>query len=203
MTYREENDVDEIIVEPAHKGPGRFSEYTPEIGDDICKNVQIGMTFKDAANMAGYKEKTARHWLSVHSGFSAAYARAKLKRKQRLIATVRGAASKDWRAALSMLQALYPEEWAKQKLLALVKKTDKAGELIAMLFSEADSLELPAGAEGDSLPDFIASQDPEVPLETMIAERGLPAPQVIDITPSSTHDAAGTPVTPDAERPTA
>jgi|CXWL01.1.fsa_nt_gi hypothetical protein len=188
MTYRDEIDVDDIVDEMDVQ-TGRPREYTFAIAQAICDNVQIGMTFKDAANLAGVKEKTAGAWKKRHSDFATAYAHAKLARKQSLIATVRVAAKNDWRAALAMLQQMYPEEWARQKILAIAKQTDKAAELIALVFSEAENFEeLPEG----ELPNM---SDGAQKLQN---ELGLNH-EYIDVTPTPSDDNPGTPDDPDAE----
>lgn len=189
MGYRDEIDVDELIDEDDKK-TGRPREYTEELADMICESVQLGMTFKDSANLAGVKEKTAGAWKNRHPYFATAYARAKLKRKQVLIATVRSAAKKDWRAAFAMLQALYPEEWAKQKLLAMVKRTDKAGELVGMIFSEAQ------GIDGPDDPELAAAMMREVAEGQQLRDEDESehddAIDVLPTTVSHPDDSAGT-----------
>lgn len=180
MSYREEIDVDDLIDEK-DKG-GRPREYTDEIAQEICDSVQIGMTFKDAANLAGVKHRTAAGWKSRHKRFADLYAHAKLKRKQILIASVRAAAKDDWRAAFAMLQAMYPEEWARQKILTIAKKSDKAGELIAMVFSEAQAIEELGEGPAISLPEGASA--PEAVQLQVDDENG----KIIDVASSTEHD---------------
>jgi hypothetical protein len=175
MPTHEEDDIDDLIVET--DAGGRPTEYGPIAVKEICNNVSIGMTLKDSANLAGFKYKTVLWWLKVHPEFSAQYARAKLKRKQLLIATVRSGAQKDPRVALEMLARLHPYEWGKMQSIIAAKQTDKAAELAMLLFQEV------TGQTDDDVDQFVGNADaaPAAPVsETPPPVLLLPAPRDVE-----------------------
>lgn len=118
------------------KRTGRPPEYTDAFADEVAVHVGTGLTFKDSVLLCGRSVGTAARWLREYRYFREAVSRAKLQRKRILIASVRAAAPKDWRAALAMLQSMHPEEWSKRKIIELAKKNDKAAELIKLIFTE-------------------------------------------------------------------
>jgi hypothetical protein len=89
----------------------RRSKYTPELADLIVQAVAEGLTYKDAALIAGIDEDTLQRWIKRYADFAARLTRAKAERSRRWLEKLRelADAQRDWRAYADLLDRCAPE----------------------------------------------------------------------------------------------
>ena len=97
-------------------------KYGKEITEEIANHIKEGLTNKDAAVLSGITEQTLYDWIKKHSNFSQSLQKAEAEAKQKMINTVRRAASgfKDgdkkiypvWQAAAWWLERKHRNEYA-------------------------------------------------------------------------------------------
>ena len=118
---------------PATKrGPGRPTALTPKVQEQIKKLLSSGATVETAAVAAGVTRNTVQVWLrlgreaeaKLDAGesltarevelleFLNSEQEARAHLKVRLMTALQKGAQEDWRAALAMLERLWPEEFA-------------------------------------------------------------------------------------------
>ncbi len=97
-------------------------KYGKKITKEICDYIKDGLTNKDAAVLSCITEQTLYDWIKKHSNFSQSLQKAEAEAKQKMINTVRTAASgyKDgnkkvypvWQAAAWWLERKHRDEYA-------------------------------------------------------------------------------------------
>ena len=112
-------------------------KYGKDITAEICNHIKDGLTKKDAALLSDISEQTLYDWIKKHSNFSQSLQKAEAEAKQKMINTVRRAASgfKDgdkkiypvWQAAAWMLERKHRDEYALRQEI-----TGKDGEPIKL-----------------------------------------------------------------------
>lgn len=110
----------------AAKRPGRKHGLTSTVAAAIVEAVEAGAFQKDAAAAAGVSETTLYRWLQEGAKdgahpelreFRESLTRARAHAKVSAIATLRRAASDDWRAAAFLLERAWPDEWGRRTRL--------------------------------------------------------------------------------------
>ena len=97
----------------------RPSKFTPEVTETIIKALQIGATYKDAAEAAGVDYMTFRTWIErgqagkkPFNEFSEAVRKAEAQARLNYLTTIAQAASKgDWKAAEAYLKRRDRANW--------------------------------------------------------------------------------------------
>lgn len=112
----------------------RPTKLTPDVQRTICAALQAGNYASAACAMAGIDDATFYRWMQrgarerrgAYCEFRDAVERATARGEVSLVAIIRKAAEKDWRAALALVERRHPERWG--KAIAL---TGKGGGPIA------------------------------------------------------------------------
>jgi hypothetical protein len=116
-------------AKPAAKSRrGRPSMFTAELRESLLKDVEEGATFAIAAEANGISQATLSEWLQKgregdarYSDFGEAltYARARYKKQaiERIRKGVLNSGDRDWKAELTVLERLYPDEFAPQQVV--------------------------------------------------------------------------------------
>ena len=122
-------------------------KYGEEITKEICEYLEAGLTNKDAAILSGITEQTLYDWIKKHSNFSQSLQKAEAKAKQKMIDTVRKAASghKDgdnivnpvWQAAAWWLERKHKDEYSLRQEI-----TGKGGEKLYESMTEQDKQDI-------------------------------------------------------------
>ena len=122
-------------------------KYGKEITEEICEYLEAGLTNKDAAILSGITEHTLYDWIKKFSNFSQSLQKAEAEAKQKMINTVRRAASgfKDgdkkiypvWQAAAWMLERKHRDEYALRQEI-----TGKDGEPLIQKYVLPDGTEI-------------------------------------------------------------
>jgi hypothetical protein len=89
----------------------RRSKYTPELADLIVNAVRDGLTYRDAALVAGVSEDALQYWFKRYPDFSERIARARAERSRLWLEKLRTLADqqRDWRAYADLLDRCAPE----------------------------------------------------------------------------------------------
>lgn len=112
---------------------GQPTKLTPERKERILSYLVTGVTVEVAARASGIEPQTHYNWFNrgkprrddeqPHTEQDAIYVdyfedvmRARAEREAYLAGLVMKHATDDWRAALAMLQAMFPERWNRQRL---------------------------------------------------------------------------------------
>jgi hypothetical protein len=113
----------------------RPSKLTPETQDAICKAIENGATYKDAAAVAGVSEETFRLWMkngreatrkNKFSVFFGLVEAANAKCRAQMAESIYNAGlDGDWRAAESFLKRRDPDNWGDRQKTEL----DQKGEM--------------------------------------------------------------------------
>ena len=98
----------------------RPSKFTPEVTETIIKALQIGATYKDAAEAAGVDYDTYNEWIKAgkaaksgkFSEFSELVKRTEAQARLNYLSTIAQAAAKgDWKAAEAFLKRRDRANW--------------------------------------------------------------------------------------------
>jgi len=87
----------------------RPSRYTPELAGLIVEAVKAGLTYRDAALVAGINEHTLQRWLKRYTNFAQQIAQARAERSRLWLEKLRDAGERDWRAYAELLDRCAPE----------------------------------------------------------------------------------------------
>lgn len=100
---------------------GRPTDCTPELTAALCAELKLGMSIRGACQHVGIDDSTFRKWMMRGEAgeepfvtFRTEATRAKADGVRALVATVRKAASQDWRAAAWILERREPDDWSKR-----------------------------------------------------------------------------------------
>lgn len=102
----------------------RKTKLTPELQEEICKYIEIGVPNKQAALACGISETTFYNWIkrgeNTNSGkyfkFLESVKKAQAKNVLRNVAIIEKAAQeKNWQAAAWILERKYPEDWGRKE----------------------------------------------------------------------------------------
>src|SRR5262245_28587191 len=93
---------------------GRPTKLTPEVQDQLCKALRTGCSLRDAALLAGIYPSTLQRWLARgraeqqggYCDLREAVTRARCLWRAAMLAQVRRASKRDWRAAAWALERL-------------------------------------------------------------------------------------------------
>lgn len=86
-------------------------KYNDQITEEICKNIVLGLTVRDACLLANICEDTHYRWLKEHKEYSEAIEKARAAFKQRNITVIATASIKSWQAAAWLLERKMPDEF--------------------------------------------------------------------------------------------
>src|SRR5258708_1359871 len=116
------------------------SRLTPAVQARICEALRAAAPYDAAAKYAGVPRRTFYRWLE--KGRAAkngryrdsvdALEKARDDVQVACAAVWRKAAMNDWRAARSLLQTRFPEDWAKRDRVELSGKLEHRGNLFAL-----------------------------------------------------------------------
>lgn len=128
----------------------RPSKFTPEVTETIIKALQIGATYKDAAEAAGVDYDTYNEWVkagkAAKSGrfyeFSEAVRKAEAQARLNYLSTIAQAAAKgDWKAAEAFLKRRDRANWG--DAVDVTTGGDKITK-IQVIWDDTDSGDTPA-----------------------------------------------------------
>lgn len=102
-----------------------MAKYNNKTVNNICKNLERGLSQKDSALLVGISEDTFYDWKLKKPEFSESVERAIVKYKQRLITQVNLYSIKDGRLALEVLSRKWPYEFGKIQTLEVPKEEQK------------------------------------------------------------------------------
>ena len=120
----------------------RPSKFTPEITETIIKALQIGATYKDAAEAAGVDYDTYNEWIkagkAAKSGrfyeFSEAVRKAEAQARLNYLSTIAQAAAKgDWKAAEAFLKRRDRANWGDNVDVTTGGETIKPPQIIEIV----------------------------------------------------------------------
>jgi hypothetical protein len=117
----------------------RPTKRTPDREQRLVQALQAGNTRRAAATYAGVDERTVERWAASNVGFAALLTRAEAESEVALVALVRQAASKDWRAAAHLLERRWPDSWGRRDRLEVTLR-QTAERLGAELGLDPDEL---------------------------------------------------------------
>jgi transposase len=110
------------------RSPGRPTSLRPELQDAIVALVKSGNDVKTACAVVGVGRATYYRWLArgasdepghaAYRVFAEEVDKARAVAEARLVAVLADASRLDWRAALKLLEEIYPEHWAPPRRLA-------------------------------------------------------------------------------------
>ena len=124
----------------------RPSKFTSEVTETIIKALQIGATYKDAAEAAGVDYDTYNEWIkagkAAKSGrfyeFSEAVRKAEAQARLNYLSTIAQAAAKgDWKAAEAFLKRRDRANWGD------VVDVTSGGQAITLVVKYADDNDKP------------------------------------------------------------
>jgi len=110
-------------------------KYSPEIVDEICHHIELGVSNKDACQLADISEETLYKWIKEKPEFSERIKKAVSKRKQRLTALILKAGEKTWQAAAWYLERVHNKEFAKREIR---EHEFNPEEMLSELFNKID-----------------------------------------------------------------
>ena len=128
----------------------RPSKFTPEVTETIIKALQIGATYKDAAEAAGVDYDTYNNWIqegkTAKSGkffeFFGAVRKAEAQARLNYLSTIAQAAAKgDWKAAEAFLKRRDRANWG--DTVDVTTGGDKITK-IQVIWDDTDSGDSPA-----------------------------------------------------------
>ena len=124
----------------------RPTKFIPEVTDTILKALQIGATYKDAAEAAGVDYDTYNEWIkagkAAKSGrfyeFSEAVRKSEAQARLNYLSTIAQAAAKgDWKAAEAFLKRRDRANWGD------VVDVTSGGQAITLVVKYADDNDKP------------------------------------------------------------
>jgi hypothetical protein len=86
--------------------------YCPEIVDEICANIVMGNSFKDACILSDISHDTFYTWIKKYPDFSDRVKKSESECKKRNIGIIQKAAINTWQAAAWYLERRYRDEYA-------------------------------------------------------------------------------------------
>jgi transposase len=110
---------------------GRPPKYTPEVTQRIVNAIAAGNFLETAAAYGGISYECFNQWIrrgeretdGIYFQFLQDVHEAKAKAEVTLVATIKRASTKDWKAAGWMLSRRYPERWSEtQRIKVEVEK---------------------------------------------------------------------------------
>ena len=104
---------------------GRPTKYHPEIVAAIVASLTVGNTRTDSALLAGINRDTFHEWMKVYPAFSVEVERAEARARQRAVAQLARAGSRDWRAALAFLERRDRDSWGRHERVEMTIDVDK------------------------------------------------------------------------------
>jgi hypothetical protein len=104
---------------------GRPTLLTPELQASICKEIEAGLTYEDAAELNGITRKTLSEWVAKgragadpYRAFGDAVIAARAKAKADAIKAVRAGVmmnqAPDWKAEAWFLERTFPDQYGPQ-----------------------------------------------------------------------------------------
>lgn len=101
---------------------GRKTKLTPERQERLLKYIELGVTARQAIACVGIGETSYYKWKRLgetgrepYASFLQAVNQSEAKLQCKLVSVVYSAASKDWRAAMTLLARRWPKHWGKQR----------------------------------------------------------------------------------------
>lgn len=99
----------------ANGKPGAKTKYTPDTVKAICDALSIGLSIKDACNIADIDQKTYERWSKQHVDFADAIEKAQSSMKARKLARIEKAGREGtWQADAWALERKHPEEFGQR-----------------------------------------------------------------------------------------
>jgi transposase len=145
---------------------GRPPKLNKQVQDAFCLHLRRGMYFESAAALLGIDKGTLYDWLKKgaqdpsgpYGEFHHAVEHAQAEAERHLVGLVFDAGQKDWKAALSILERKFPQQWGRRQHISVepVSKADARTAPFAFRVV-GDDVEVQALPE----PQEVDPQDPE------------------------------------------
>lgn len=145
---------------------GRPCKLTPQVQASVCRYVEWGVSFKDAALASGVGPRSFFRWTAagrealarqeageelteedgVFVGFLEAVAEAEAKFKASMVLTINKASVTSWQSAAWLLERKYPAEFGLRQVMQLdirqeaARLAEEAGVDVEKVVSEAERL---------------------------------------------------------------
>lgn len=161
---------------------GRPTLLTPELQESICKEIEAGLSFDDAAKLNGVSQASIIIWRrrgakgeEPYLSFLQASEKARVKAKSDALKNVRAAmqsnGAPDWRGEAWFLERTYPDQYGQQNVVNI--KVEKAlseilDKLKAVLLPDQYEKALMAlcGEEMGQIEELVVSEVLRLPEET-------------------------------------
>jgi hypothetical protein len=88
---------------------GNKTKYSKAIVDKICSYIESGLNNKQACAAAGICETSLRMWRKAHPDFDAKIEAAREVLRAKVLAKIKAAGAKDWRAHVEFLRLAFAE----------------------------------------------------------------------------------------------
>ena len=133
---------------------GRPTLLTPELQDDICELIALGMSYVAICDAVSISTTAFTDWVArgkvndgePYAGFAAAVARANLEARRTVhVSCMDAAKGGDWRAGLELMARRFPEEYSERRI---VKHEGGVAVRFAKLDDEALEAEIEKLTEG-------------------------------------------------------
>jgi transposase len=114
----------------------RPTKYTRDRKKRLLDALRDGNTRRAACMAAGIDQDTLANWAQRFSDFSEELTRAEAEAEVALVGIIRAAAPQDWRAALTLLERRWPNEWGKRERIDVYEheRAQQEAERIAARF---------------------------------------------------------------------
>lgn len=109
----------------------RPSKCTAERKQRVLDALKAGNTRRAACIAAGIDQRTLERWQERYVGFAADLARAEAESEVALVGFIRNAAAQDWRAALTLLERRWPNDWGKRERIEVYHQVQQEAERLA------------------------------------------------------------------------
>ena len=88
---------------------GKKTKYSKAVVDRICRYIESGLNNKQACQAAGISETSLLVWRKSHPGFADKIEAAREIMRSKVLAKIKAAGAKDWRAHVEFLRLAFAE----------------------------------------------------------------------------------------------
>jgi hypothetical protein len=133
----------------------------------LCEAIELGMTYRHAAQLVGVAYETFLEWRSrgriepdtIFGDFLRAIEQAEMKGLAANLENIRAAGKSDWRASLAIIERRYPSDYGKKPMDPVVPEGGSMTVREIVITAPSRPPELPAGSDDDVLDaDFIDAE---------------------------------------------
>lgn len=159
----------------AKRRGGRPTKFTPQLGAEVLKALQVGMLLQDAAQFAGVHRDTLGSWVRQGARkphphplreFSDAFSKGRMSGKFRALARIHAGMAKDWKAAAWWLGVTDPKNYGPKVRVTLEQEfSDALARIAKRLPEDVYELVLDAILEEDSCEGEVSPSSGATPFE--------------------------------------